>query len=91
MACSRSHESGKDLEQSFWFLEPLENYVQAGFARDTKEVKGAFIICLARQRLRNMELLWSAPDTNFEGKGIQVGESLSFSKINMYSALAQKI
>lgn len=38
-----------------------------------------------------MERLWSAPDTNFEGKGIQVGESLSFSKINMYSAVAQKI
>lgn len=38
-----------------------------------------------------MERLWSAPDTNFEGKGIQVGESLSVSKVNMYSALAGKI
>lgn len=36
-----------------------------------------------------MDLLWSARDTNF-GE-IQVVESLSFSKINMYSALAQKI
>lgn len=30
-----------------------------------------------------MERLWLSPDTNFGGKGIQVGESLSLSKINV--------
>ena len=38
-----------------------------------------------------MECCGQSPDTNFGGKGIQVGESLSLSKINMYSPSAQKI
>lgn len=62
-----------------------------GTQKKSKVALGAFTICLARQGVRNMELLWSSPDTNFGGKGIQVGESLSLSKINMYSALAQKV
>lgn len=98
MTCLRSYKSEKDLEQCLRLLEMFESssepHVDAGFARDTKQVKvalGSFTICLPRQRLRNVELLWSSPDANFGGKGIQVGESLSLSKINMYSALAQKI
>lgn len=38
-----------------------------------------------------MELLWSSLDTDFGGKEIQVGKSLSLSNINMCPAEAQKI
>lgn len=68
--------------------------MEAGFARDTKEVKSGprgIYNLFGKTKGKKYGMLWSSPDTNFGGKGIQVGESLSLSKINMYSALAQKI
>lgn len=87
-----------DLEQSLRVLEIFESSseppMEAGFARDTKEVKSGprgIYNLFGKTKGKKYGMLWSSPDTNFGGKGIQVGESLSLSKINMYSALAQKI
>lgn len=62
----RAHKPESNIGQSFRFLMTVESvfelHGEAGFAKDTKQEKGApraFRICLTKQKQRNTKSLWS--------------------------------
>lgn len=66
IACSTSHKSEKDLEQSLGFLEPFEScsapHSQAGFARDPREASpGSVYHLLGKTAAKKYETLVVSP------------------------------